>query len=343
MGRARAPLALFFFNVFVTLRLFHSDYIAQMPSIDGAFIGLARYIRDHFADLTWMPLWYGGIPFPDCYPPLLHALVAALSGLGRIDIGLAYHAAVATLYCLGPVTLYWAARRLGANRWPAFLACLGYSLLSPSIWLAAELRHDIGGWFAPCRLDAMVRWGEGPHIASLTLLPVALGLIHVALQRRRPAWYFAAALAMAAVVLSNWIGAMALALIAGAYLLAGFSAAWLPLWARMAAMAVWAYALAAPFVTPSTIATIQANAPLVAGGYKANHPLEAAFLAGALLLAWALRKMSMEPSARFVILLAYLTGAITLCAYWFKLWIVPQPQRYHLEMDMAFWLAVASL
>jgi len=314
-----------------------------MPSIEGAFIGLARYIRDHFPDLTWMPLWYGGIPFPDSYPPVLHTLVAVVSGLGRIDIGLAYHAVTALLYSLGPVALYWAARRMGANRLAAFLAALGYSLLSPSIWLGPEIRHDIGGWFAPCRLDAMVRWGEGPHIASLTLLPVALGLMHTALQRRRPAWYFAAALAMASVVLSNWIGAMALALIAGAYLLAGFSAAWLPLWARMAAMAVWAYALAAPFVTPSTIATIMANAPIVAGGYKANHLLEAAFLASALLLAWGLRKAQVEPRGRFAILLAYLTGAITLCAYWFKLSIIPQPERYHLEMDMAFWLAAALL
>jgi hypothetical protein len=314
-----------------------------MPSIEGAFIGLARYIRDHSPDLSWMPLWYGGIPFPDCYPPLLHTLVAAVSGLGRIDIGLAYHAVTAAMYSLGPVALYWAARRMGAGRLPAFLACLGYSLLSPSIWLGPEIRHDIGGWFAPCRLDAMARWGEGPHVASLTLLPLALGLMHTALQRPQPARYFAAALAMAAVALSNWIGGFALALVAGAYMLAGFSSAWLPLWARMAAMAVWAYALAAPFVTPSTIATIQANAPILAGGYKPNHPLEAAFLAGALLLAWALWKARVEPRVRFGILLLYLTAAITLCAYWFKLSIVPQPERYHLEMDLAFWLAVALL
>ncbi len=314
-----------------------------MPSIDGAFIGLARYIRDHFPDLSWMPLWYGGIPFPDCYPPLFHTLVAAVSGLGRISAGLAYHAVAATFYSLGPVALYWAARRLGAERMPAFLACLGYSLLSPSIWLGPEIRHDIGGWFAPCRLDAMVRWGEGPHIASLTLLPVSLGLLHIALQRRRPQWYFAAAAAMAAVALSNWIGGVALALVAGAYLLAGFSAEWLPLWVRTAAIGGWAYALAAPFVTPSTVATIQANAPIVAGGYKPNHLLEPAFLAGALLLAWILWKARVEPRGRFAILLVYLTGAITLCAYWFKLSIVPQPERYHLEMDMAFWLAVALL
>jgi hypothetical protein len=50
-----------------------------------------------------------------------------------------------------------------------------------------------------------------------------------------------------------------------------------------------------------------------------------------------------HPRPRFAILFAYLTGVITLCAYWFKLWIIPQPHRYHLEMDMAFWLAAALL
>ena len=66
-----------------------------MASIEGAFIGLARYIRDHFPHLTWMPLWYGGIPFPDSYPPLLHVTVAAVSALAHISAGLAYHAVTA--------------------------------------------------------------------------------------------------------------------------------------------------------------------------------------------------------------------------------------------------------
>jgi hypothetical protein len=314
-----------------------------MPSIEGAFIGLARYIRDHFPDLSWMPLWYGGIPFPDSYPPLLHAFVALLSGVCHISAGLAYHAAIAVFYSLGPVTLYWAARRMGAMRLPAFLAALGYSLLSPSLWLAPVLRHDIGGWLMPCRLDAMVRWGEGPHATSLMLLAVSLGLLHVAIQRRQPQWYFAAAVAMAAVALSNWIGSFALAMVVGSYLLAGFSAQWPPSWGRMALMGVWAYALAAPFVTPSTAITIQANAPIVAGGYKPNHSMELIFVAGTLLLAWVLHRLRIAPDLRFAILLTWVTAAITLLAFWFKLWMVPQPERYHLEMDMAFWLLVALL
>jgi hypothetical protein len=306
-----------------------------MGSIEGAFIGLARYIHDHFPHLSWMPLWYGGIPFPDSYPPLLHVTVAAVSALVHITAGLAYHAVTAVFYSVAPVALYWALLRLGATRWASCLAAAGYSLFSPTIWLAPSFRRDIGGWLAPCRLDAMVSWGEGPHITALMLLPLAIGALYTAITRRTPASYFAAALAMAAAVLSNWIGGFALALIGAAFLLANFESAWL----RLGLIACWAYAIAALFVTPSTVATIQANAPLVAaGGFKSNPVLEAAVAAGALALAWALSKWRVDRPICVAALFFYFSASITLLAMWFKLNVIPQPERYHLEMDLAFWL-----
>jgi hypothetical protein len=44
---------------------------------------------------------------------------------------------------------------------------------------------------------------------------------------------------------------------------------------------------------------------------------------------------------RFAILFLTGTGLIVLGAYWFNWILLPQPHRYHLEMDMAFWLACA--
>jgi hypothetical protein len=44
---------------------------------------------------------------------------------------------------------------------------------------------------------------------------------------------------------------------------------------------------------------------------------------------------------RFAVLFLYGTAFVTLAAYWFRKSLVPQPERYHLEMDMAFWLAAA--
>jgi hypothetical protein len=339
---AAAALTLFAVNAWIAAWLFRTPYTIQMGSIEAAFIGLARYIGAHFGDLNWFPLWYGGIPFPDSYPPLLHVVVAAVMALGRISPGLAYHAVVATVYALGPVALYWAARRLGAGRAAAFACCLLYSLLSPTCWLVSEVRAGSGGWFGPRRLITLVAYGEGPHLTSLLFLAVALGALHLALARRRPLDTVAAAMALACVALSNWIGAFALAVAVVCYLLAGWGGPWIPRWLRAAAIGCYAYALAAPWVTPSTIKTIRTNAPKLVG-WKFTPPeaaLVGVLVAGVLLLAWVLRRWGIAPRVRFAAMFLWSMAVITLGAEWLRIRLLPQAERYHLEMDLAFWLAV---
>jgi hypothetical protein len=343
---AAAALALFAVNAWITIRLFRIPYTVQMGSIEAAYIGLARYVAGHFGQLSWFPLWYGGIPFPDSYPPLLQVLVAGVSSLGHLSAGLAYHVVVAAVYALGPVALYWAARRLGAGRAAAFTGSLLYSLMSPSCWLVREVRFDSGGWIGPRRLTALVVYGEGPHLISLLLFALAIGALHLALEKRRPLHYVAAAVALACVVLSNWIGAFALALAVGCYLLAGSDGArgvpWLPRWLRAAAIGCYAYALAMPWATPSTIRTIRANAPMLVG-WKSTLPewlLAAAMIAGLLLLAWMLRRWRVEPPVRFGAMFLWGTAVVSLGAFLLHIKMIPQAERYHLEMDMAFWLTV---
>jgi hypothetical protein len=342
-----AVLWLFAFNAWITGGLFHTAYTAQMGSIEAAYIGLARYIAGHFGELNWFPLWYGGIPFADSYPPLLHVVVAAVACVAHISAGLAYHAVVATLYALGPVALYWAARRLGAGRVAAFTGGLLYSVLSPSCWLVREIRADSGGWFGPRRLVTLVPYGEGPHLASLLFLVLAIGVLHVALEKRRRLDRLAAAVALASVVLSNWIGAFALALAVGCYLLAGWDGAagvrWYWRWLRAAGIGCYAYALAMPWATPSTIRTIRANAPKLVG-WEFTAPevmLAAGMIAGVLLLAWTLGRWGVAPRLRFALMFLWSMAAVTLGAYWLHIKMIPQPERYHLEMDLAFWLAAA--
>lgn len=329
-------------NAYVTLRLFHVAYTREMGSIEAAFISLARYIRDHFPHLTWFPLWYGGIPFADAYPPLVHFMTAGVSAAAGASPGLAYHIVTATFYALGPVALFWAVMRLGANRSGAFLGALGYSQLSPACWLVREVRADSGGWFGPRRLVTMVQYGEGPHVASLLFLALAIGLLHRALERRRPHDTVLAALAVAATVLCNWIGAVGLALALAAYLFAGFSEAWKSLWLRTAAVGIYAYAIAMPWVTPSTIATIRASAPRLVGFKSSGWPF---WVFAALLpaLAWALKRCGLPPALRFAALWLYGPAVLALAAYWFRWDLIPQSGRYHLEMDMAFWMAMALL
>jgi hypothetical protein len=94
---------------------------------------------------------------------------------------------------------------------------------------------------------------------------LAIGLLDRALERRKAHDFVLTGLAMAAAVLSNWIGAVALALALAAYLLAGMFKNWRSVWTRSAAVGVYAYAIAMPWVTPSTIATIRASAPRLVG------------------------------------------------------------------------------
>ena len=331
-------------NAWITLPLFHTDYTRQMGSIEAAYIGLARYVAAHFTQLNWFPLWYGGIPYPDTYPPLLHWVCGLVIAIAHASPGLAHHAVTATVYALGPAALFWMVWRFSGNRGAAFAAALGYSVISPTCLLVREVRFDAGGAFAARRLHTLVIYGEGPHLTSMCLLPLAIGLLHLALTRRRPMYYFGAALAMAAVPLSNWLGAMALAF-AVASLLFGYLPG-LRDWATAALLGGWAYAIALPWISPSTIKVIQANAPRVANGFQSNAGQRIYMLCALLSFlgfAWLLRRLVKSAATRFALLFSLLTGSAALGKYWLRLSLVPQPERYHLEMDMAFWMAAALL
>jgi len=339
-----AAAFLFALNAWITLPLFFTDYTKQMGSIEAAYVGLARYIARHFTELNWFPLWYGGIPYPDTYPPLLHWICGAVVALTNISPGLAHHFVTATVYAAAPVALFWMVWRMSENRGVAFAAALGYSLISPACLLVREVRFDAGGPFAARRLHTLVIFGEGPHLLSMCLLPVAIGMLYLALVKRRAVHYFGAALAIAAVPLSNWLGAMALAFGVASLLLA-LGLRW-RMWLVAAFLGVWAYAIAMPWMGPSTIRVIQANAPRVANNFESTtgqklflFSVTLGFVAFGLLL----RRTHWPTATRFALLFSYLTGITALGRYWFGLSLVPQPERYHLEMDMAFWMAAALL
>ena len=59
------------------------------------------------------------------------------------------------------------------------------------------------------------------------------------------------------------------------------------------------------------------------------------------LLAWILKRRGIPPPPRFAALWFYGMAVIALGDFWFHVDLLPQANRYHLEMDMAFWMAVA--
>ena len=336
-------LAIFLFlaNVYVCRDLFHVEYLRHMGSIEGAYIGISRYAMGHWRDLTWFPLWYDGIPYQNTYPPLLHLGVALIAWVRGITPAHAYHWTIALAYCLGPVALFALVRVLSGSRWAAFTAGLLYTALTPSAWLMPDIERALGSPFRPQRLNALVYWGEGPHVSAMTLLPVAFLLVDLAIRKRKSYYIAGAAVALAAVVLTNWLAAFALALGIAAYMLAGIRE-WRG-FVLLGAIGAGAYGLAMPWIPPSTIAVTQYNARFVVGDFRTVYqtlPMWlAVIIAGLALLKFLTRKFSI--ALQFAVFFTFLTALITLTDDWFHMAIVPQPERYHLEMEMGIAMLAA--
>jgi hypothetical protein len=293
-----------------------------MGSMEGAYIGISRHILASGGDLSWWPAWYGGIPFQNSYPPLLHFLVAAAAWVGHISVARAHHIVTALFFCLGPVTAYWAAKKITGRPTESFLAALVYSVVAPSGLLIPMIAGDMDGAWNARRLQTLLVYGDGPHIASLALLPLAIFLLQIALEKRRPAWDFLAALGMAAVALTNWLGAFSLAAMVACLLVRRQD------WIRTACIGVFAYVIASPWLPPSTISTIQLNAQTVGGDFRDTSTRVLWFLPCVAIVLILLRRVSVF--VKFALLMAVLT----LLHYYFDFDIVPQAHRYHLEMDL---------
>jgi len=342
---ALLAICLFGLNFYVCRELFHVEYLRFMGSIEGAFMGLARYAIAHRDDLTWFPLWNAGIPYQTTYPPLLPLVVAAVAAWRGTSTAYAYHAVTALAYCLGPVALFALTRRLTSSRWAGFAAGAIWSSVSMSAWLVPGIAADMGGPFFPRRLDALVRYGEGPHVTSITLLIVALLCLDIAMTKRRAPYVFLASAAFAATATTNWLGAFAIVLVVVPYTLAHLgTGGWK--WRDLALLVLIggaAYCLAMPWMPPSTIAVLQRNAKDTGGDY--SNAYKSALLWGpAILIALAAIKAAvrrLRPQPQFAILFAFLMMLVALADEWWSIAIVPLAARYHLEMEMALAMLVA--
>lgn len=331
-----APAALALVNLLIIRGLFTLEYSRFMASIEGAYIAITRYMIGNWRDLSWFSEWYSGIPFQNTYPPLLHALAAATAVSLHVTPALAHHAVCAFFYCAGPLGLYALARRLSGSPVSSFAAALLYSLLAPSAILMASVRNDIGGVLLDRRLHVLLCYGEGPHIAALSLIPLALLLLDIALDRRTPLWFLAAAGATASVALTNWLGAFGLAL--GVAALLTVRAKWRDLLLALF-VGLIAYLIACPWLPPSTIATVQRNAQVTEGDYRGYQMRLLVYIVMATAAAGLMRFIFVRARANravqfFTIWSLWLAGVV-LSAEWLGTPVLPQPLRYHLEMDLA--------
>ena len=309
-----------------------------MSSNEGFFMAISRFLVLHWRTSGWVPWWFNGVPFENTYSPLLPIVDAVSAAAAHSSTALAFHRTLAFFYCLGPVCLFWFAWRMSNALYPSFLCGLAYSLTSPSVLFPA-VRSDIGGWLNPRRLHALVHYGEGAHNVALSLLPVALLCAWLAMEQRRFRWYVATGAVAGALVLTNAFAAVDL--VTGILCLIAIRppGSRLRSLSTLAVIALIAYLWISPFLTPTLIQTIRMDS-MMGVGYHLTQQLmmiDLLVLAGAFVIWWLTKRL--DPILRFSLLFAYIFFTIPALSHFAGIAILPQPERYHLEMELGISLA----
>ncbi len=337
-----AALAIFLLNVWLCAPLFAPGELPFRGSIEGGYVGMARFVSEHPNPWGWNPFPYCGLPTQFMYVPGLPYLTALfLHLLPHASPALVYRIIASLATCLGPVTLFLFALYFTRSRRWAFAAALAYSFISVSYALFPAVEKDRGIVQLPWRIQVLAKYGEGPHNTGLTLLPLALLAVWLAGKGRGYPRILAAALLLAAIPLTNWVAALGLAISCLLLLLAAWDEREFRVW-RVLASAGLAYLLACFWLTPSFVRTIAFNWPADSFAYQL-HEKQAWLLAGMALGAVVIRVMFWLFGGsfyfRFVTLGAFAFGWIATVFYVYGLDTIPESRRYALEFELFLALA----
>ena len=208
------PVFLALLNIYIIYPLFSGDFNQNISSIEVAFFTDAKFIYDHFPHLTWQPDWYLGFPFHNFYTPILPFLIAFLHFIFKaITFSHFYRILMALFYIIGPISLYFFVRYLTGRNFAGLLAALSYSILpSFSYMIGQTTSYGQMIHLGPVQLVILQVFGEGPHLAALSLVPLAALAFLWALRQPKFSHNLLAASAIGLVALINWFGFVALAL-----------------------------------------------------------------------------------------------------------------------------------
>ena len=340
---------IFLLNVLLNGPLFLPGEMVYRDSIEGGYAAMARFLASHPNPWGWNPQQYCGLPTQFTYLPGLPYLAALLiRALPAWEPGHVYRIVAATLACLGPVTLFLFSLYFTRNRWWALAAALAYTFVSPVYGLARQIDKDRGLVQLPWRLHVLAKYGEGPHNAGLTLLPLALIALWAAATGRKYWQILVAAVMLAAVTLTNWVAGAALALCSLLLMLAGWGSANVPGFRmrRVVAAAALAYLVACFWLTPSFVKTTALNWPVDAFNYHWRWQ-QTALLAGLVAGLFLLRALFLSVPEQwylcFLTLNVFAFAYIVLNFYWFGQAAIPESRRYALELEMFLILILFEL
>jgi hypothetical protein len=327
---AWACVTVFALNAIICFPLFHTEYLDEPQSVEGTFMTFGKFLAENWPHTGWFPWFNAGMGFEYTYLPLTSMLVAGFIRIGHVSPGLALHLIAALSYSLAPVFLFVFVREASGRFAPALWSAMLWTLFSPSA-LVPVVRHDMGAFFGSRRLMNIVFYGEEPHNLALCLLPVALLLI--ARNRR----FAGIVIATAAVMATNAFGIVVIA-ISGLMLLVSRKEIRVRDMLRWGAALIAAYLLICRALPPSLVQLIRTNSQFAGGNYRftLQSNLSGVLFAVALAGIWFVTRRRLDPMWRFAILFSACWGGIALLSYSSGIGFIPQPERYHLEMEIGF-------
>lgn len=252
----------------------------------------------------------------------------------------AYHLVTAGFYMLMPAVLFLFMRSQGASPIGSLMAGVSASVFSPSALIDSSILQDLGGAISSQRLRVLSVYGEGPHVASLALQPLAVwafwGLA------RHGGWWRTVVFAVVLSVLAgfNTPGSLAGVLVLACALLSLPLSDWKIAFARTLPGVVLGIALSMLFVPLSYWSVVFANNARMHGGFLTidkPYVVYAAFGLCLLLLAGVLSYVE-DQLIRFSILSSVALFVIVCSAKSSIFEYLPQAHRFHVEMEM--WICV---
>jgi hypothetical protein len=327
-------------NAYICRELFTAQ-AAHMNSMHGFWVALAKRGGDSWLHSNWWPFWDCGIPFEFTYAPLIPMLISAWSGVRGITHELAFQSVTGFVYCLAPLSLFLMAWLMTRAPGCGFLAALIYSLTSPTQLIVPDAEFAWSHFWDARRLYLVAVWDDTPHLTAVALLPMVILFLTLAIRKRRPAYYVILVLLIALMALASDFAPIEV-MTAALCLIAVFPR---QEYGRNTALIIsiglFAYAVIAPFLSPSMLVAIRKASANAEGGWTAGSVTALGIvLLGWIVLWYVLARWTADWRLRFFALFAYVTSSVPVIASHLHRQFLPQPGRYKLEMELAIALVL---
>ncbi|MFN7925839.1 MAG: hypothetical protein U0Q16_37405 [Bryobacteraceae bacterium] len=323
------------------------EWLDSFGSIEGTFIGDARYLRENLPHPEWNPNWYCGTRWDYIYPPALRYGTALLSQWLHVSTARSYHIYTGILYLLGIIGVYVFSRVASRRRGWAFLTACAVTSVSPAFLFLQHFRIDYrhAAVLMPLRFGVLMRYGEGPHMSSLAVIGFVFAAAWLGLRGNRRMLALASFCAAFAVS-NNFYGATALAIL---FPILAWSL-WITtrdhhIWTRSIALAILAYGLTAAWLTPSYLHYTLRNMRLVSQpGHAWSWALEGAVLLVFALVSWRIARGKPERAwPVFAAGAVIRTGLYVIGNRYLDFRTIGEPERLAPELDWTFLMAAAAI